>query len=495
MANSPKCEQERPESDEADSTAVAAVSMSLSSSLERRDRDSATPATPCNDDEEIEVTDTHTYVNHNESPITEAPGPNETSGDSSIDASKDWLSRGNDGIESAAVTALPGPRNNTRRADASMIDAVEDWLTRGKGGGSFDLLHVAVEQWKAERCNENDSNAENTGHPHHVAKQSFARSTLSSPGKFSLRERLRRTLLEQHIIESNFTPDKVQEQVEVGRKRSLVDDDILEPVQHTASSTSNDNDDGEHCCEVLEASQSHTSSNDDNDGPCRETAKSSREGLQDKQDATAPILQSPVELTRTLQSVLLEAPPPPPPPRPIKEQSASPSSVLSEPPTPRRRNNDNDETAPLRHTIPSQSPSRRTTTKKRSKQQPRQLHIGHSYIVRETPSQNHASLLRLSRTVRFGRRGQMPGSSSSSGIIKQRRQRGNRIRLHIYDLLRKDTIMSLPFGMEFPIGQCFQSMNDGLHALGTGAYHCGVEVSIYTERMDVGGMCCVYCGF
>ena len=76
----------------------------------------------------------------------------------------------------------------------------------------------------------------------------------------------------------------------------------------------------------------------------------------------------------------------------------------------------------------------------------------------------HASLLRLSRQVKYGKK------------VETSPRRENSIKLHIYDLLTTETYMHLGWGCEFPIGQCFQSMNDGLHALGTGAYHCGIEV-------------------
>lgn len=76
----------------------------------------------------------------------------------------------------------------------------------------------------------------------------------------------------------------------------------------------------------------------------------------------------------------------------------------------------------------------------------------------------YASLLRLSRQVRYGTRGQVPPTKM------------NTIMLHIYDLLPTETIMQFGWGCEFPIGQCFNAMNDGLYELGTGAYHCGIEV-------------------
>ena len=54
----------------------------------------------------------------------------------------------------------------------------------------------------------------------------------------------------------------------------------------------------------------------------------------------------------------------------------------------------------------------------------------------------------------------------------------NRILLHVYDLIEKDTLMMLPpFGCVVEIGKCFADMNSALHAVGTGAYHVGVEVN------------------
>ena len=54
----------------------------------------------------------------------------------------------------------------------------------------------------------------------------------------------------------------------------------------------------------------------------------------------------------------------------------------------------------------------------------------------------------------------------------------NRILLHVYDLIEKDTLMMLPpFGCVVEIGKCFADMNSALHAVGTGAYHVGVEIN------------------
>jgi hypothetical protein len=53
----------------------------------------------------------------------------------------------------------------------------------------------------------------------------------------------------------------------------------------------------------------------------------------------------------------------------------------------------------------------------------------------------------------------------------------NSIKLHIYDLILKDTRMMLPWGCVCAIGKCFTDVNSALHELGTGAYHVGVEVN------------------
>jgi PPPDE putative peptidase domain len=53
----------------------------------------------------------------------------------------------------------------------------------------------------------------------------------------------------------------------------------------------------------------------------------------------------------------------------------------------------------------------------------------------------------------------------------------NEIKLHIYDLISKDTLMALPFGCICEIGKCFNDVNTALHELGTGAYHVGLEIN------------------
>jgi hypothetical protein len=67
-------------------------------------------------------------------------------------------------------------------------------------------------------------------------------------------------------------------------------------------------------------------------------------------------------------------------------------------------------------------------------------------------------------------------SNSKGSIIPEQRQ-FNRISIHIYDLIAKDTLMQLPWGCICEIGKCFNEMNTALHELGTGAYHVGVEVN------------------
>lgn len=54
---------------------------------------------------------------------------------------------------------------------------------------------------------------------------------------------------------------------------------------------------------------------------------------------------------------------------------------------------------------------------------------------------------------------------------------GNRVKLNIYDLIAQDTLMQLPWGCICEIGKCFNEVNSALHAVGTGAYHVGVEVN------------------
>lgn len=56
-------------------------------------------------------------------------------------------------------------------------------------------------------------------------------------------------------------------------------------------------------------------------------------------------------------------------------------------------------------------------------------------------------------------------------------KRSNDIKLHIYDLISRDTLVQLPWGCVCAVGKCFTDFNSALHQLGTGAYHVGVEVN------------------
>lgn len=81
-------------------------------------------------------------------------------------------------------------------------------------------------------------------------------------------------------------------------------------------------------------------------------------------------------------------------------------------------------------------------------------------------SEGQTALSRLNRQVRIGRRGEYPMHD----------KRTNKVMIHVYDLIASETIVRLPWGCDFPLGQCFNAVNNGLHMMGTGAYHVGVEV-------------------
>ncbi len=69
----------------------------------------------------------------------------------------------------------------------------------------------------------------------------------------------------------------------------------------------------------------------------------------------------------------------------------------------------------------------------------------------------------------------VPSSQSTTVHVKPP---VNRILLHVYDLIETDTLMMIPpFGCIVEIGKCFANVNTALHAVGTGAYHVGVEIN------------------
>jgi hypothetical protein len=72
--------------------------------------------------------------------------------------------------------------------------------------------------------------------------------------------------------------------------------------------------------------------------------------------------------------------------------------------------------------------------------------------------------------VRLSRQAHAIGSST-------RECQYNHVKIHIYDLLTNDSFLEVPYlSCNFPIGKCFNAVNDKCHVLGTGAYHVGVEV-------------------
>eukprot|EP00816_Leptocylindrus_hargravesii_P007068 CAMPEP_0196823454 /NCGR_PEP_ID=MMETSP1362-20130617/87533_1 /TAXON_ID=163516 /ORGANISM="Leptocylindrus danicus, Strain CCMP1856" /LENGTH=478 /DNA_ID=CAMNT_0042203329 /DNA_START=366 /DNA_END=1799 /DNA_ORIENTATION=+ len=83
-------------------------------------------------------------------------------------------------------------------------------------------------------------------------------------------------------------------------------------------------------------------------------------------------------------------------------------------------------------------------------------------------AQNIDAMLRYEHYKRLNRLGALPHQIPRSEV-----------KLNIYDLLENDALLDVEGGwcnVQFPIGACFKHMNDGLHLLGTGAYHVGVEV-------------------
>jgi PPPDE putative peptidase domain len=76
-----------------------------------------------------------------------------------------------------------------------------------------------------------------------------------------------------------------------------------------------------------------------------------------------------------------------------------------------------------------------------------------------------------------GRRHNVRHAEDGEYVIPPPSGSTNDIKLHIYDLISKDTLMALPFGCVCEIGKCFNDVNTALHELGTGAYHVGLEIN------------------
>jgi len=85
----------------------------------------------------------------------------------------------------------------------------------------------------------------------------------------------------------------------------------------------------------------------------------------------------------------------------------------------------------------------------------------------------NVSYMRLSRQVRIGR----TRDGHPISVMPTPLRAANMVKIHVYDLIDKDTLMRVPMGCLFPIGKVFKALNSGLHTLGIGAYHCGIEVN------------------
>jgi hypothetical protein len=93
--------------------------------------------------------------------------------------------------------------------------------------------------------------------------------------------------------------------------------------------------------------------------------------------------------------------------------------------------------------------------------------VRYAVVAASTHANAATSLSRISRQVQTGSRNNI--------IIPETTV--NRVQVHVYDLIHRETILETPWGCDFPIGQCFNTINDGMHALGTGAYHAGIEIN------------------
>lgn len=185
-------------------------------------------------------------------------------------------------------------------------------------------------------------------------------------------------------------------------------------------------------------------------------------------------LGSPVTFTRQQQqhhpSKL--SPPPPPPPGPAPSTTSSASSL--------RRHSllDVERTAVAisKSILQQQQGKERHTATPPSKQHQQ----SESDEEREKPDSKGQRLAKA-RSVdkRQSSTTTTTTTTRSNAALTTTPVKTNRIRLHVYDLIAEETIMQLPWGLHFPIGQCFNAVNSGLHTLGTGAYHVGIEVGFF----------------
>lgn len=292
---------------------------------------------------------------------------------------------------------INGSKDDPMDGDVSLA---EKWLTHGKPLDKA-YLRTAV----AAMQNESKSPLQET------------RSSLSSPGKVSMREKLRRRLLKEH------------------RDRY--------PQRYPSE---------------------HAKENEEERNPKRDTSELIKE---DRERNYA----SEIEKARS------NPPPPPISPPPVKTSSPTSqshfdhdNSLVEEPSTTSESRFDHDNsvveepstTSQSRFDLPDNTLVQERTSRPsaRAVQSASRRGMAEMDLYEEKPTKQESAFVRVSRQVR-----------------SRPPPRRNRVLLHIYDLIHDETVMLLPFGLTFPLGQCFSACNSGLHALGTGAYHCGVEVN------------------
>ena len=99
---------------------------------------------------------------------------------------------------------------------------------------------------------------------------------------------------------------------------------------------------------------------------------------------------------------------------------------------------------------------------------------------KDTSTNRMSMIERLQRSSQEARERQESSSVSTNRSRYECREDyvpTNRIRLHVYDLIAESAVFPLFGVFEVPVGQIFNTLNSGLHTLGTGAYHVGVEIN------------------
>lgn len=127
-----------------------------------------------------------------------------------------------------------------------------------------------------------------------------------------------------------------------------------------------------------------------------------------------------------------------------------------------------------------------STRSKLSRRQRHSHHHGIGILQSDGIVYDDPLLLRLARQARVGRGRGLDAPSTpntratddATATGGQGSRRTNHVKIHVYDLLAKDSLVEVPYlGCNFPVGQCFRAVNNGCHVLGTGAYHVGVEIN------------------